>query len=124
MISVFYKIIKCEMFYLLRFRYRFLFFVSTMLGILAFLPLLFNFGQWVTEILGIPPNLPVKNHPYGLIYLVIVLFAFTFFTVIGSILGNFALALLLNLIGGYSREELRNIFFENKVPEHWIIKNK
>jgi len=85
---------------------------------LSFVPLFFIW-QWVALKLGIPNNVPLKNHPHSGAFTAIVLPTFAVLFFAGYLLGFAVNALVLKFICGWSNSRLRELFLESNLPDHW-----
>jgi len=75
----------------------------------SFLPLFF-FASWLEAALGIPPHSPVKNHPNGMLYLVVFLGVMVIAMLLGYVLGWLANAAVASCRGqAFSDSPIRRI---------------
>lgn len=93
------------------------------LAFFSFLPL-FLFGNWLANVLDIPPNAPVNGQPNGLTYLLVFLVMFVVLFVFSFVAGWIANALICRHFFGWSKENVRAVFVRSELPKRWLNSNE
>ena len=106
--------------YRLRQRYVYLLMVLPFLCMAAAFFALWPIAAWLSGVLGIPPDVPVREQPNGLLWFVLFCIALSVFVIIGNIVGFLLNALVAALIG-WPKDKVIAVFAHSKVPEHWLL---
>ena len=96
---------------------------------LAILPVGFMFGSfgplWIiatylSGVLGIPHDAPVKEHPNGLLWFVIFLVVMLVLMLGGYLLGWILNAIVIRVVFGWPMDKIRRVFLYSELPASWL----
>jgi hypothetical protein len=85
----------------------------------AFLPL-WQLGTLLESYFGIPVNSPIKEHPNGGAWIAIFLSAMVALMILGYAVGWAVNAAVSRYLLGWSKEKVRAVYLQSKVPTHWL----
>lgn len=85
----------------------------------SFAPL-FLLTTSLSSILGIPDNVPVKDQPNGLLWLMLFLVAMVFLMIAGYLLGWALNAIVLRILFKWPQEKVRRVLLYSEVPPSWL----
>ena len=84
----------------------------------AFWPL-WLLASWLSAMLGIPVDAPVRDHDNGLLWAAVLLVAMVCLMAAGYLLGWLINALIARYIIGWPRAKVEAVFLRSEVPTEW-----
>lgn len=78
------------------------------------------FGRWLLGYLGIPERSPVKDHPNGIIWIVIFIIVVLLLIASSLLLGWFINAVIARIFLGWDADKIRRVFLFSDVPNEWL----
>jgi len=104
----------------LRVRYRLALGVLPLSGLFAPFALLFQLIPWLEAVSGVPAGAPVRDHPYGGLWVALMLGLLVLGMLLGYLLGWVLNALIARWLLGWETSQVRAVFWCSAVPEHWL----
>jgi hypothetical protein len=101
-------------------KYQFVLAVLPIGLMFASLLVLQPFAYWLSSYIGIPEGAPVKDHPNGIIWIVIFLIVMLALMISGYLLGWFLNAMIARIFLGWDADKTRRVFLFSDVPNEWL----
>jgi hypothetical protein len=81
---------------------------------------LWPFAHWLSDYLGIPENAPLKDHPNGIIWIIIFLIVMVSLMISGYLCGWILNAMIVRTFFGWNANKTRRVFLYSEVPTEWL----
>jgi hypothetical protein len=81
------------------------------------------FSKYLAYILDIPTNAPVRNHPKGLLWFVVIMIVFIILMLVLYLVGWLVNAIVMRLVFAWPSNNIRRLLLYSEIPERWLKDN-